>query len=155
MIKLCNYIRDLLDYPTEKIILGRENATEQTFTEDYIVVDNLNIYPSSHSSFFDGTLEKMVYYTFYEGSFTIEFYGLSAEATAQKFIDIQSCQKGLDLQKVHELTVYRPTSLNNLKQRAGGKYFNRVEIELKCSYNTQTEIEQWRIAQIPINYIKG
>lgn len=152
LITLADYATDLMDFDATKIIVGRENATQKTFANDYIVVDTLSTTPTSHSKEYDWDLEKENRTTSLQGTFTFEFYGPNAETNAYKFVNIVSSQKGKDLQKTNGITLYRPSSVNNLKQLAGNKYFDRIEIEIIVQYNQSFEIDTLRIEEIPVEY---
>lgn len=152
LITLADYATSLMDFDETKVIVGRENATQETFANDYIVVDTLATTPTSHNREYDWDLEKENRITSLQGTFTLEFYGPNAETNAYKFINIVSSQKGKDLQKTNEITIYRPSSVNNLKQLAGNKYFDRIEIEIVVQYNQSFEIDTLRIEEIPVEY---
>lgn len=152
LIKLADYVTDLMDFDETKVIVGRENAAQETFANDYIVVDTLATVPTSHSREYDWDLEKENRTTSLQGTFTFEFYGPNAETNAYKFVNIVSSQKGKDLQKTNGITLYRPSSVNNLKQLAGNKYFDRIEIEIIVQYNQSFEIDTLRIEEIPVEY---
>ena len=152
LVTIADYITDLMSVDADKVLVGRENATQETFSNDYIVVDTLATTPNSHSREYDWDNEVETRTTSLQGSFTIEFYGDNAEVNANKFVNIQSSQLGKDLQKQYNITLYRPSSINNLKQQAGNKYFNRFEIEIKIQYNQSFEIDTLRIEEIPVEY---
>ena len=152
LVAIADYITDLMSVGASKVIVGRENATQETFSNDYIVVDTLTTTPQSHSREYDWDAEKETRITSLQGSFTIEFYGDNAEVNANKFVNIQSSQLGKGLQKQYNITLYRPSSINNLKQQAGNKYFNRFEIEIMIQYNQSFEIDTLRIEKIPVEY---
>ena len=154
LVTLADYITNLMDFDETKVIVGRENATQETFANDYIIVDTLATTPTSHNREYDWDLEKENRITSLQGTFTFEFYGPNSEANAYKFVNIVSSQKGKDLQKTNEITLYRPSSVNNLKQQAGNKYFDRTEIEIIVQYNQSFEIDTLRIEEIPVEYTK-
>lgn len=153
--KLANYITELMAFDETKILIGRENATQDNFSQDYIVVDILapatNI---SNGRDYNSDTEKEKLNTTQLGSFTLEFYGTNGYTNVNKFINLQLSQQGKDLQKLHDLTVYRASSINNLKQVIGNKHFDRYEIEVMVLYNESLEIDTLRIEEIPVEYIK-
>lgn len=154
LVTLADYATALMGFDADKVIVGRENADQETFSNDYIVVDTLTpATPRSHNRKYDSILEKEKMITSLQGSFTIEFYGPNAESNAYKFINITSSQTGKDLQKSNAITVYRPSSVNNLKQQAGNKFFDRYEIEIMVQYIESFEIDTLRIERIPVNQI--
>ena len=133
--KLANYITELMTFDETKVLIGRENATQNNFSQDYIVVDILA--PSTNISNgrdYNSVTEKEKLNTVQSGSFTLEFYGTSGSTNVNKFINLQLSQKGRDLQKTHELTVYKASNINNLKQIVGNKHFDRYEIEVMVLY---------------------
>lgn len=152
LVTLAEYITALMSFDTTKVIVGRENGTQEIFSNDYIVVDNLNTTPKAHGREYDWDEEVETRRTSFEGKFTIEFYGDNAETNANKFINIQSSQLGKDLEKSKNITIYRPSSVNNLKPTLGNKYFNRIEIEILVQYNQSFEIDTLRIEEIPVEY---
>ena len=151
LVTLADYATELMSFDETKVIVGRENATQETFANDYIVVDALATLPKSHSREYDWDNEIEKRTTSLTGSFTFEFYGPNAETNAYKFVNIISSQQGKDLQKTKGITMYRPSSVNNLKQQAGNKYFNRFEIEIMVQYNESFEIDTLRIEEIPVS----
>ena len=154
LITLADYATALMSFDPTKVIIGRENADQDTFSNDYIVVDNLApATPKSHNKKYDSDTEKELRTTSFVGSFTFEFYGPNAESNAYKFVNIVSSQAGKDLQKTNGITMYRPSSVNNLKQQAGNKFFDRYEIEIMVQYNASFEIDTLRIERIPVSQI--
>jgi len=154
--KLANYITELMTFDESKVLIGRENATRDNFSQNYIVVDILapaaNI---SNGRDYDYDTEKEILNTVQTGSFTLEFYGTSGYTNVNKFINLQLSQQSRDLQKTHELTVYKASNINNLKQVVGNKHFDRYEIEVMVLYNESLEIDTLRIEEIPVEYIQN
>ncbi|WP_373073907.1 hypothetical protein [Sulfurimonas sp.] len=152
LVTLAEYITELMSFDADKVIVGRENGNQKIFSNDYIVVDTLSVLPQAHGREYEYDTEIETRRTSFQGTFTIEFYGPNSETNAYKFTNIQSAQAGKDLEKSKNITVYRPSSLNNLKQQLGNKYFDRIEIEILVQYNQSFEIDTLRIEEIPVEY---
>lgn len=152
LVTLADFATELMNFDETKVIVGRENADQETFSNDYIVIDNLApATPQTHSRDYDYTNEKETLNTSLTGTFTFEFYGPTAETNAYKFLNLLSSQSSRDLQKAKGFTSYRPSSITNLKQQAGNKYFDRYEIEVLIQYNQSFEIDTLRIEKIPVS----
>jgi len=150
---LANYITSLMTFEPTKVLIGRENATKETFAQNYIVVDTLTASENiSSNREYDSETERETLITTLRGRFTLEFYGDNAEQNANTFVNLQSSQKARDLQKSYGISVFRGYSVNNLKQIYGNRYFNRYEIEVIIQYNISTVIDTLRIEEIPISY---
>lgn len=154
LIKLANYVTELMTFDETKVLIGRENATRDNFSQNYIVIDTLapagNL---SNGRDYNYTTEKEKLNTVQKGSFTLEFYGTAAYSNCNKFVNLQSSQQGKDIQKTHGITCYKASTINNLKQLAGNKYFDRYEIEVMVLYNDSFEIDTLRIEEIPTMYV--
>ena len=153
LIKLADYVTDLMGFDTTKVIVGRSNATQETFTQDYIVVDILS--PSqivSTGRDYDSDTEKEDLRSVISGKFTLEFYGSNGYDNINKFMNLQNSQSGKDIQKTYAITTYKSSTINTLPQQVGNKYFDRYEIEIMVQYNSSLEIDTLRIGEIPVEY---
>jgi len=154
LTKVADYITELLSIGPEQVLIGRENATIETFENDFIVVDSLTpALPISTNREYDKENEIESFVTFLEMKVTLEFYGANAYSNAFKFLNLQNSQLARDLQKKYEITLYKTGSINNLKQIVGDRYFERYEVELKVQFVEKTSIETLRIDEIVLDEI--
>jgi len=153
--KIADYTTNLLSYDETKVIISRENATQKTFSDNYIVIDTLSpANPIGSTRMYDYENEKETFITLFNAKITLEFYGSNGYDNAYKFINLQNSQLARDLQRTYEITLFKDLTINNLKQVVGNRYFNRFEIEITVQYNIITIIDTLRVESIPVEYIK-
>lgn len=151
--KVCDYIKDLMPFDASKIVIGRTNFNVEDFSDDFIIVDILNIVPSARNKTYNGTTEMMSYSTTSKTNVTLDFFGANALDNAMKFINIQSSQKALELQNSLQIGLFHSKNLKNLMEKVGTTYFNRYQIELVVISTSTTDIETLRIDTIQIDVI--
>lgn len=147
----------LLNDNTVKIKKTRANHKKTDFTKPLILIDNLgNAQRVGSSDNFNGTSEVMTYADYYKQTFTFDFYGSGAYDLATRFLALLRSQRSFDLQQTNNLTFYRASTIQNLKQLTGSTYFERYQIEVVVSYWDNVEIDTLRIdeAQIELTYIE-
>lgn len=142
---LATYTKDLLTFNPSLIVIGRENANKVDSGKNYIVIDELFSIPEGRSNDFDGDTEEQTLSVLMKGDFTIDFHGEDARANAVKWVALHGSQKGYELQRDLELTVYHATSFRDLKLLEGSQYKNRYQIEIKLQYTITETIETLRI----------
>ena len=156
LIDLANYVTELLNYDETKILVGRENATQKTFEDDYIVIDTLS--PAQNLTTlkkYDGVNETLNITNILKGTFTLEFYGKDAYMNVYKFLAMQNSQLAKDLEKKYQIMVGKGENINNTKQQAGGRYYNRYEVEVVIQYDETLQIEALRIEEIPRAFLEN
>jgi len=156
LVTIADYITNLLTFDATKVIIGRENATQDIFSQDYIVIDSLA--PAENVSDgrdYDYDLEKETLRSYLSGRFTLEFYGDNAYTNAYKLINMQRSQLARDLQKSYSININAVLSVNNLKQIVGSKYFNRYEVEIMIQYIESIDIDTLHIESIDVGYIQN
>lgn len=154
LIELAKYVTELLSYDETKVIVGRENAVQKTFEENYILVDSLSpakILTSLKS--YDDAKEILTITNILKGTFTLELYGKDAYMNTYKFLAMQNSQFAKDLEKKYQIMVGKGENINNIKQQAGGRYYNRYEIEITIQYNEILQIDALRIEEIPRTFL--
>jgi hypothetical protein len=152
--QIADYVTALMAFDPSKVIIGRENAIKENFSQNYIVIDTLAPAVNfSNGRDYNPITEKEKLNTVQKGSFTLEFYGTDSDSNCNKFVNLQSSQQGKDLQKTYGITCYKASNINNLKQLVGNKYFDRYEIEVMVLYNDSFEIDTLRIEEIPTVYV--
>lgn len=142
LTKIAQYVSDL---GFDNIILGRLNYNNIDFNNDLIVVDTLAINMLGSSDAYDGDTEVIAYATKYKGVFTVNFYGDNADTNASDFINKCRSQSGYDSEVSNGITVYKPTTITDLRTQEGTQYFNRYEVELTVMYFISTDIDTLRI----------
>lgn len=151
VIQLAKYTRDLLSLPEAQIKLGRDNFDNTDFNETLIVVDTLVTVPQYNSFSYDGNNEIMSYIVNMLGDFTLNFYGLDAEANAQRWIALNTSEAARQLQKALEIQIYNGTSFNNLRWLPGSEYRNRIEVSVKMRYNIVETNDVGRIDEVQLD----
>jgi len=153
LINIANVVKNTLSYDESKIIIGRENATQQTFTNDYIVIDELVSISQGTVSTFDDVNETETFKTSMNGTFTIECYGDNAQINAINFLNLQESQEFYDAQKAENIIVYKTKNVNNKKIKTNSNYYARYEIEIVVNYVVETVIGRLRIDEIPSDFL--
>jgi len=149
--KIADYLTDLMNYTPEKILIGRENATQKMFETDYIIVDMLSPGQVLTSlTKYNADTEIMTINNILKGTFTLEFYGNEAYSNVYKFLALQNSQLSKDLETKYQIMVGKGENINNTKQQAGGRYYNRYEVEVTIQYNELLEIDTYKITSIPL-----
>ena len=150
--KVADYITELMNFDPTRVLIGRENATQETFTNDYIVVDTLSpIINIGSKRSYDKVNEKETFYTLLKTNITFEFYGSNAYTNMFKFVNLQNSQLARDLQKKYEFTIYKTKNINNLKQTFGNKYYERYEVEVMIQFYETQEINTLRIDEVVVD----
>lgn len=156
LIKVADYVTELMSFDETKVLIGRENATKETFSQDYIVIDNIS--PATvvaNNRAYDYDTEKEDLNSNLSSRVTLEFYGDNAYTNIYKYVNLLNSQQGRDLQKAYDVTFYKPSAINDLKQVVGNKYFDRYEIEIMIQYNENILIDTLRIEEIPVEYSRN
>lgn len=140
VIAVAKYVRDLLDVDESKIKLGRDNFDNQDYNAELIVVDNLADVHDYSTLRFNSNTEEMKHFNHFNSPITVDFYGDVALTNAQKFIALQRSQTSRNLQETLGLSVYRVSSLTNVKALTGAQYKARYQVSFVAEYmSTFTE----------------
>lgn len=153
--QLALYTRDLLEYDEQLIRAGRENFEDLDLTLNYIAIDSLLSIDVYYSNSFDGVAESMNYNSRLSGDFTVNFYGEMALNNLQKWSGLRGSQQGVELQEKFHISVYRPTSVNDLKILTNSSYHNRYELAIKIQYNSSIDVDTRRIDTAQLDFIKN
>jgi hypothetical protein len=150
---LAIFVRDLLSYDEQLIRIGRKNYEREDFTQPYIVVDGIGPQTRvSRVNHYDGDSETQTLGVRLMAPCTLNFYGPDAYDTAVQFTLMLASQDALELQKAQGLTVYRVSSLTDVKSLTGQQYGENIELQLNVEYNQSIDLDVKRIdtAQIGI-----
>lgn len=154
LLSLYEVVKDTLNYDEELLLIGRENATQDTFTKNYIVLDTLASVPTSRPlKKYDDVDEIEYWHTNMVGTFTLEFYGTKARINYINFLNLVKSQECKDSQKKNEIVIFVPKSTNNLKMQTQSKFYERYEVEVVIQYVIKTAVERLRIDTADINYL--
>ena len=151
--QLAIFVRDLLTYDEQLIRIGRENYTRKDFSQPYIVVDGIGPQTRiSRANYYDGDTETQSLGVRMNAPCTLNFYGPDAYDTAVQFTLMMASQTSLELQKTQGITVYRVSSLTDVKALTGQQYGENIELQLNVEYNQSIDLSVKRIdtAQIEI-----
>lgn len=154
LLSLYEVVKDTLNYDENLILIGRENATQQTFTQNYILVDTLGSTPSSKPiKKYDDINEIEYWHTNMTGTFTLEFYGDKARVNHTNFLNLVNSQECRDSCKKNEIVIFVPRNTNNLKMQTQSKFYERYEIEVIIQYAIKTAVERLKIETADLNYL--
>jgi hypothetical protein len=154
LLSLYEVVKATLNYNENLILIGRENATQQTFTQNYIVVDTLASVPTSRPlRRYDDNEEIEYFHTNMTGTFTLEFYGNKARINHTNFLNLINSQECRDAQKANEIVLFVPKNTNNLKMQTQSKFYERYEIEVVIQYVVKTAVDRLRIDTADIDYL--
>ena len=154
LLSLYEVVKDTLNYEEELLLIGRENATQDTFKKNYIVLDTLASNPvSQHLKKYYDVDESEYWHTNMVGTFTLEFYGIKARNNYINFLNLVNSQECKDSQKKNEIILFIPKNTNNLKMQTQSKYYERYEVEVVINYVIKTAVERLRIDTADVNYL--
>ncbi|MFW3412307.1 phage neck terminator protein [Aliarcobacter butzleri] len=154
LLSLYEVVKDTLNYDEELLLIGRENATQDTFTKNYIVLDTLASNPVSQPlKKYDDVDEIEYWHTNMVGTFTLEFYGTKGRINYINFLNLINSQECRDAQKANEIVIFLPKNTNNLKMQTQSKFYERYEVEVVIQYVIKTAVERLRIDTADINYL--
>lgn len=150
---LATYITDLLTFDETLVVIGRENALEESSSKNYIVIDELVSIPDARQSSFDGDTEVQELTEVNKGDFTIDFHGDDARQNAINFKLLQRSQAGYELQRDLEISVFNASSMIDVKKLQGSQYGSRYQIEIKVQYNEVVAVDTLRIDTAQTSFI--
>ena len=154
LLSLYEVVKATLNYDENLILIGRENATQETFTRNYIVVDTLASVPNGRPlKKYDDVNEIEYWHTNMTGTFTLEFYGTKARVNHANFLNLINSQDCRDAQKANEIVLFLPKNKNNLKMQTQSKFYERYEIEVVIQYAVKTAVDRLRIDTAEIDYL--
>lgn len=152
LVSLANITKDMMNYDPTLMIIGRDNATQENFSKNYIVFDTLASNPVSKKREYDPELERELFTTTMQGTFTVEFYGSNARQNHINFINLLGSQESRYSQLQNDITIFNPNSSNNRKMQTNSRFYERYEVEVIVQYKIKTEIDRLRIDEIPTNF---
>lgn len=156
LVSLARTIEKTLNYDPSLILIGRENATQENFSNNYIVVDHLASTPSTKPKReYDYDNEIETFATTMSGTFTIEFYGNDALTNHINLINLIGNQESLYQQRLEGIVIFNAMNSNNRKMQTSSRFYERYEVELVVQYTIKTESERLRIESIPTEYIRS
>lgn len=153
--ELKRFIRDLLDLSECHIKTGRDNAYDNQ-TDLLVTVDDLApAIQQRVSKTYDGDAEEMTIDAYMLGAFTVNFYGNKDKAreAAYLFSTLRNTEAARTLQKTHGITIFRVSTITDLRQLAGKTYHDRYEITLNLGYNITNKIETLRFDEAQFQFI--
>jgi len=151
--KVCDYVKNILDFDATKIIIARSNYTLKDFTSDLIVVDLLVMTPIGKEETYNGTTEKSNYNTQVRANITLDFYGDNALINASDFINLQQSQEAFELQNTLGIGVFHSKNIKKVMEKVGVSYYNRFQIELSINGIITKEIDTLRIDEIQFDVL--
>jgi hypothetical protein len=155
--QLAKYIRDLLGLEECFISLGRDNKYDNQ-KDLLIIVDDLSpAIEKSVTKSYDGSdnVEKQTINSNVLGQFTVNFYGNKEKARENAFVfsTLKYSESARTLQKTHGISIYRTSTIVNLKQLAGKTYHERYEITLNIGYNITNELDVLRFDEAQFSFL--
>jgi len=149
------YLRDLLGLEECHIVSGRDNA--YTNHKDLLIaVDDLSpAVQQSVTKSFDGDDENMTIDAAMLGQFTFNFYGKKSKARESAFIfsTLRNTESSKTLQKEYGISIFRVSTITDLRQLAGKTYHERYEITLNVGYNITNTIDTLRFKEAQFNFL--
>ena len=154
LLALFEVVKAMLNYDEKLIMIGRNNATQDTFSKNYIVLDTLGASAQSKPKrHFDHVNEREYWETRMAGTFTLEFYGKDCNQNHINFINLIRCQESIEAQNKYEIVLFDPRNTNNLKQFTNSKTYDRYEVEVVIQYFIRSVVDRKRIDTADINYL--
>lgn len=147
------YVVGLMEFNAQKVIQARYNVENVNYKDDLILIDVLSTAPTGSSNIYDGTLESMKYATQYKGIFTFDFYGTNAYANAYKFSNLLKSQSSFELASDNLLSIYHASTVTDLKNLQGAKFYERYQIEVSIMYFEDTDVATLRIDTAQTDFI--
>lgn len=146
LVELAKFTRDLLVIPESQMSIGRRNFDRNDFKSLKIVIDQISpAIPLTRGQDFDGDAENMEYYALYQAPCTVDFYGDTAFATAQKFVLTLQSQLGYELQRDGQITVFQSSNLIDVALLTGEQYSQRYQVEINVQLTLTHDIATLRI----------
>lgn len=148
LFKVGDLLRRVLNLPadTDKILIGRANIVNKDYMKQLYVIDEIP--PAqviSSGEKFDGVAEKMKFITHFRHDVTIDVYGATAYADANRLFGLLRSQAAHDAKTALALTGFNVSSKTDLKELTGSQYINRIQLACVV-HNTETvEIDTMRI----------
>ena len=158
LIKVAEFVRDLMTIPESMIRIGREGFRRDDFAGKYVVVDALGPFQRlSSGEMFDGVAESMAYSAVWRGTVTIDFYGPDAYGTARNFVLLMRSQTAHELKAAAGIEIHQPGPITDVKVLTGEQYGERMQVEMTVEISESAAISTLRIdtAQIQIQDEKG
>lgn len=153
LIKVCDYVKDILTFDADKIVIARANYTLKDFTSDLIVVDLLTMTPLGKNESYNKVSEKLTLATNVNANITLDFYGDNALINATNFINMQQSQTAIDLQRTLGIGVFHSKNIKNVKEKVGVNYYSRYQIELVINGIISKEIDTLRIDTVDFDVL--
>ncbi len=152
--KVAEYVTGLLGVDPATVIIGRENFERFDFGSDFIIVDSLALgIPVGRSQSFDGDAEQETYNARFNGTFTVDFYGDTANDNSYKFIILQASQKNFELCRDIDLTINYVSNVLDLRTVEGSQQNNRIQVELTVGYEEQVIVDTLRIDEAQFEFL--
>ena len=154
LVSLFEVVKAMLNYNEKLIMIGRNNATQDTFSKNYIVLDVLVSAPQSKPKrYFDDKKEIEYWETRMAGTFTLEFYGKDCNQNHINFINLIRCQESIEAQNKHNIVLFDVKNTNDYKQTINSKTYDRYEVEVVIQYFIRSVVNRKRIDTADINYL--
>lgn len=156
LVSIARVTQAMLNYNPDLILIGRENATQENFSNNYIVIDHLASTPTSKPKrSYDYNNELETFTTTMQGTFTIEFYGNDAILNHIDFINLIGNQESRYQQKLEDIVIFDASSTNNRKMQTTSRTYERYEVEIVVQYVIKSEVERLRIESIPTEFTRS
>lgn len=128
------------------VMIGRENFPQDNFKYDLVVLDQLgDSGRASGDEYFDGVDEVMSYTDRYKTTITIECLGDNAHDNANRLAGMLRSQAAFDKKMALGFTVYRVSSIADIKHLTGQQYGNRVQMSVIAEDSRTVDVETLRI----------
>ena len=154
LLGLFEVVKAMLNYDERLIMTGRNNATQDTFSKNYIVLDTLGASAQSKPKrYYDDVNELEYWETRMAGTFTLEFYGKDCNQNHINFINLIRCQESIEAQNKHDIVLFDVKNTNDYKQTINSKTYDRYEVEVVIQYFIRSVVDRKRIDTADINYL--
>lgn len=148
-IQVANFTKALMNDINLIIILGRENFENVDFIKDLILIDSLTAAKNiSATDSYNGTSEIQTFTTYFNQTFTLDFYGENAYTNANKFVALLRSEKANWYLKEYNLSMLNANSIIDLKDLLGTDYTNRYQVEVSVNYFVNVDISTLKIDTI-------
>ena len=148
-IQIADFTKALMNDTNLIIILGRENFENVDFTKDLILIDSLTVAKNiSATDSYNGTSEIQTFTTYFNQTFTLDFYGDNAYTNANKFVALLRSEKANWYLKDYNLSMLNANSIIDLKDLLGTDYTNRYQVEVSVNYFVDVAIDTLRIDSV-------
>jgi fibronectin type 3 domain-containing protein len=140
LLTLANIFTELLEYDPKLIIISRKNFDRKNTKTNFIVIDNLFNKDIANFNSYNANNQEQSLITRFSGDFQISFYGINALSNAILWRNMLMSEKSFTLQSEKGITIFKPTSHNNLKIQDGTNWDELYQADFKVQFDEATVI---------------